>query len=80
MIEFDLSGHVLKANEQFLRGMGYNMAQIRGKHHSMFCEPAEVASNAYREFWSTLNRGEFVASRFKRIDSHGRPVWLEATY
>ncbi|MCO8164213.1 methyl-accepting chemotaxis protein [Pseudomonas sp. 21LCFQ010] len=80
VIEFDLSGHVLKANEQFLRGMGYNMAQIRGKHHSMFCEPAEVASNAYREFWSTLNRGEFVASRFKRIDSHGRPVWLEATY
>ena len=80
VIEFDLGGHVLKANEQFLRGMGYNMAQIRGKHHSMFCDPVEVASNAYRDFWATLNRGEFVASRFKRIDSHGRPVWLEATY
>lgn len=80
VIEFDLGGHVLKANDQFLRGMGYNMAQIRGKHHSMFCEPADVASNAYRDFWATLNRGEFVASRFKRIDSHGRPVWLEATY
>ena len=80
VIEFDLGGHVLTANDQFLRGMGYNLAQIKGKHHSLFCDPHETASSQYREFWATLNRGEFVASRFKRVDSSGRVVWLEATY
>ncbi|QHF05966.1 PAS domain-containing protein (plasmid) [Pseudomonas asturiensis] len=80
VIEFDLSGHVLTANEQFLRGMGYNLAQIKGKHHSLFCDPHEVSQAAYKDFWATLNRGEFVASRFKRVDSSGRDVWLEATY
>jgi len=80
VIEFDLSGHVLTANDRFLRGMSYNLAQIKGKHHSMFCDPQETASSQYKNFWATLNRGEFVASRFKRIDSSGRVVWLEATY
>ena len=80
VIEFSLTGHVLKANDQFLRGMGYNLAQIKGKHHSIFCDPAEVNSPQYKDFWATLNRGEFVASRFKRVDANGRVVWLEATY
>jgi methyl-accepting chemotaxis protein len=76
VIEFDLGGHVLTANDQFLRGMGYNLAQIKGKHHSLFCDPQETASSPYKEFWATLNRGEFVASRFKRVDSSWRVVWL----
>jgi methyl-accepting chemotaxis protein len=80
VIEFDLKGHVLTANDQFLRGMGYNLAQIQGKHHSLFCEPQESTSSQYKEFWAKLNRGEFIADRFKRIDSHGHVVWLEATY
>lgn len=80
VIEFDLGGHVLTANDQFLRGMGYSLAQIKGKHHSLFCDPQEAGSSQYKEFWATLNRGEFVANRFKRIDAHGRVVWLEATY
>ncbi|MBD8568252.1 PAS domain-containing methyl-accepting chemotaxis protein [Pseudomonas syringae] len=80
VIEFDLGGHVLTANDQFLRGMGYNLAQIKGKHHSLFCDPHEVSQASYKDFWATLNRGEFVASRFKRVDSSGRDVWLEATY
>jgi methyl-accepting chemotaxis protein len=80
VIEFNLSGEVLTANERFLEGMGYRLEQIQGKHHRMFCEPEEYNSQAYREFWARLNRGEFVAGRFKRIDSHGRTVWLEASY
>jgi methyl-accepting chemotaxis protein len=80
VIEFDLGGHVITANEQFLRGMGYSLGQIKGKHHSMFCAPHEASSSEYKAFWERLNRGEFVASRFKRIDSGGRTVWLEATY
>ncbi len=80
VIEFDLSGHVLMANEQFLKAMGYNLNQAKGSHHRIFCRPDEASSQKYKEFWSTLNKGEFVAGRFERVDSSGRTVWLEATY
>ncbi|OIN48869.1 chemotaxis protein [Pseudomonas azotoformans] len=80
VIEFDLGGHVLTANDRFLGGMGYSLAQIQGKHHRIFCEPEEYNSTEYQDFWKRLNAGEFVAARFKRVDSHGRVVWLEATY
>ncbi|MCY0111480.1 methyl-accepting chemotaxis protein [Pseudomonas monsensis] len=80
VIEFDLNGNVLNANERFLSGMGYSLAQIKGKHHRMFCLPEEYNSAEYQNFWRRLNNGEFVADRFKRIDSHGRTVWLEASY
>ena len=80
VIEFDLNGNVLNANERFLSGMGYSLAQIKGKHHRMFCTPDEYNSAEYQNFWRRLNNGEFVAERFKRVDSHGRTVWLEASY
>ena len=80
VIEFDLEGHVLTANERFLNSMGYTLAQIQGKHHRMFCEPEDYNSAEYQAFWKRLNAGEFVAARFKRVDSHGHAVWLEATY
>ncbi|AZF14252.1 PAS domain-containing methyl-accepting chemotaxis protein [Pseudomonas sp. R3-18-08] len=80
LIEFDLDGQVLTANDRFLNAMGYSLAQIQGKHHRMFCEPQEYNSPEYQQFWKRLNAGEFVAARFKRVDSHGRLVWLEATY
>ncbi|UVK87591.1 methyl-accepting chemotaxis protein [Pseudomonas sp. B21-051] len=80
VIEFDLNGNVLNANERFLQGMGYSLAQIKGKHHRMFCTPEEYNSAEYQNFWRRLNNGEFVANRFKRVDSHGRTVWLEASY
>ena len=80
VIEFDLGGHVLTANDRFLGGMGYSLAQIQGKHHRMFCEPQEYNSAEYQNFWNRLNNGEFVAARFKRVDSRGHVVWLEATY
>ncbi|AZD31790.1 Methyl-accepting chemotaxis sensor/transducer protein [Pseudomonas chlororaphis] len=80
VIEFDLNGNVLTANERFLNAMGYNLAQIQGKHHRTFCEPEEYNSTEYQAFWKRLNAGEFVAGRFKRIDSYGRVVWLEASY
>ena len=80
VIEFDLNGNVLSANDRFLNGMGYSLAQIKGKHHRTFCAPDEYNSAEYQNFWRRLNSGEFVAGRFKRIDSHGRTVWLEASY
>ncbi|MEN0105371.1 MAG: PAS domain-containing methyl-accepting chemotaxis protein [Pseudomonas sp.] len=80
VIEFNLKGEVINANDRFLGSMGYTLDQIKGKHHSMFCDPHEANSAAYKEFWAKLNRGEFVAGRFKRVDALGRVVWLEASY
>ena len=80
VIEFDLEGHVLKANQQFLLGVGYKEHEIIGKHHSMFCSPEEASSSEYAAFWQKLQKGEFVSSRFKRVNKYGDPVWLEATY
>ena len=80
VIEFDLNGNVLTANDRFLSGMGYSLAQIKGKHHRTFCLPEDYNSAEYQNFWRRLNAGEYVADRFKRVDSHGRAVWLEASY
>nr|WP_160286273.1 methyl-accepting chemotaxis protein [Pseudomonas knackmussii] len=80
VIEFNLDGEVLDANGRFLDAMGYSLAQIKGKHHRMFCEPSEYQSSQYQGFWDQLRRGEFVAGRFQRVDAHGRTVWLEASY
>ncbi|MDD1961522.1 methyl-accepting chemotaxis protein [Pseudomonas sp. 39004] len=80
VIEFGLDGTILTANERFLTTVGYRLEQIRGKHHRIFCEPAEANSPGYQAFWDKLRRGEYIAERFKRIDAHGRVVWLEASY
>ncbi|QXI30026.1 methyl-accepting chemotaxis protein [Pseudomonas vanderleydeniana] len=80
VIEFTLGGEVITANDQFLRAMGYSLPQIVGKHHRMFCSTEEANSSQYQAFWGRLNRGEYVADRFMRLDSQGREVWLEATY
>ncbi|NLU00185.1 MAG: PAS domain-containing protein [Pseudomonas lundensis] len=80
VIEFNLDGEVLTANDRFLHGMGYTLAQIQGKHHSLFCTAQEQNSAEYQAFWRRLIAGEFVAGRFQRVDSHGRDVWLEASY
>ncbi|MCK0163805.1 PAS domain-containing methyl-accepting chemotaxis protein [Marinobacter sp. S6332] len=80
VVQFNLDGTVITANEQFLQAMGYRLEQLVGKHHRIFCTPEEAASPEYTAFWTKLNNGEFVADRFKRIDSRGSEVWLEATY
>jgi methyl-accepting chemotaxis protein len=80
VIEFDLNGHVLTANDLFLQAMGYRLEQVKGKHHRLFCSSDIADSSEYQAFWDRLRRGEFVAQRFKRIDSQGRDVWLEASY
>ncbi|MQG93649.1 PAS domain S-box protein [Pseudomonas sp. MN1F] len=80
VIEFNLDGEVLTANDRFLQTVGYSLEQVRGKHHRMFCGPEEANSAGYQAFWDKLRRGEYVADRFKRVDAHGRTIWLEASY
>ncbi|HET7865224.1 MAG TPA: PAS domain S-box protein [Burkholderiaceae bacterium] len=80
VIEFKLDGTVLHANENFLRALGYTLDEVRGKHHSMFMDPAQAGSPEYRYFWDKLNRGQFEAGEFKRIGKGGKEVWIQASY
>ena len=80
VIEFKLDGTIVSANENFCKALGYSLAEIQGKHHSLFVAPAERDSAAYREFWAKLNRGEYQAGEFKRIGKGGREVWILASY
>lgn len=80
VIEFSLDGIILKANDNFLKSMGYSKSQILGKHHKMFCDQKEIESQEYKDFWQKLRSGAFVSDRFKRFDSKGDEVWLEASY
>lgn len=80
VVEFDMAGHVLDANDNFLAVMGYELGDIQGEHHRVFCDDDYASSLEYRKFWQKLNRGEFDAGRYKRIGADGRVVWIQATY
>lgn len=80
VIEFNMDGTIVTANENFLNAMGYSLAEVQGKHHSLFVTPTDRDSGAYREFWAKLNRGEFQAAEYKRIAKGGKEVWILATY
>jgi methyl-accepting chemotaxis protein len=80
VIEFDMDGTVRKANDNFALVMGYTSAEVAGKHHSMFVEPAFAAGAEYRASWARLNRGESEHGTFKRIAKGGREVWISASY
>ena len=80
VIEFDMQGNVLEANANFLAVMDYDLSDIQGEHHRMFCEPEYASSAEYKKFWQKLNRGEFDAGRYKRLGNHGKVVWIQATY
>lgn len=80
VIEFDLDGHVLKANRNFLNAMGYTSREIQGQHHSIFCSLEYTQSEEYRDFWLKLNEGKFVSGRFHRVGKFNRDVWIQATY
>lgn len=79
-IEFTPQGIVLQANDNFLKVIGYTLAEVRGQHHSMFIDPAEAKAEPYQNFWKALARGEFYSGEFRRIGKGHREVWLEATY
>lgn len=80
VIEFNLDGTVITANENFLSAMGYRLDEIHGKRHAMFVEPEFANSAEYADFWSRLNRGEFQSGEYKRIGKGGREVWIQASY
>ena len=80
VIEFNLDGTVIVANDNFLKTLGYRLDEIQGKHHSMFVESDYRDSIGYREFWDSLRRGEYQAAEYKRVAKGGRVVWIQASY
>ncbi|WP_313060524.1 methyl-accepting chemotaxis protein, partial [Agrobacterium cavarae] len=80
VIEFDLHGNVLDANANFCAALGYELSDIVGKHHRIFCDQDFVNSSDYRDFWSALASGSFKTGEFKRRRKDGREIWIEASY
>lgn len=80
VIEFNLDGTILTANDNFLNVLGYRLDEVQGKHHSIFVEPSQRQSMEYQNFWNRLSRGEFDSGQYKRISKTGQEVWIQASY
>ena len=80
VIEFTPDGTVVTANDNFLKTLGYTLAEIQGKHHRIFCDPTYTASPEYGAFWAKLNRGEFDQGIYCRITKGGKEIWIQASY
>lgn len=80
VIHFNLDGTIIEANDNFLNALGYTIAEIRGKHHSIFVESQYGNSSEYQEFWQKLRKGEFQTAEYKRIGKGGKEIWIQASY
>ncbi len=80
VIEFTLDGTIIRANDNFLKALGYTLDEVKGQHHSMFAEATYRQSPEYRAFWQKLGRGEFDAGQYKRLGKGGREIWIQASY
>lgn len=80
VIEFELDGRIIHANENFLRTFGYTFDEIRGRHHRMFVDPNVAATEEYRLFWQKLGAGEYDAGQFQRVGREGQEIWIQSSY
>ena len=80
VVEFELDGTIITANDNFLNATGYTLAEVQGRHHSMFVEAAVRDSKEYHEFWERLNRGEYTSGEYKRLGKGGKQVWIQGSY
>jgi len=80
VIEFDLDGRILTANQNFLDLFGCHLEEIRGQPHSIFCPPEVAHSADYQELWQGLRRGEYESGEYRRLALDGRDLWIQASY
>ncbi|MGP1718482.1 MAG: methyl-accepting chemotaxis protein [Methylophilus sp.] len=80
VIEFDLKGNILSANDNFAAVTGYSAQEIVGNHHSMFVAPDYKDTTEYRQFWENLALGVANNGQFKRFGKDNREIWLQASY
>ena len=80
VIEFDLDGTIITANDNFLKTLGYGLQEIQGRHHSLFVDCDYAKSGEYRDFWKRLSSGEFFSDKFCRVGKDGKEIWIQASY
>ena len=80
VIAFSPDGHVQHANGNFLQCLGYQLDDVLGQHHRMFCTRDYAASPAYASFWDGLRQGRYHQGQVQRVSRQGRTVWMEASY
>lgn len=80
VVQFNMDGAIVSANENFLAAVGYDFDEIKGRHHAMFVDPEYAAGQEYRQFWEALNRGEYQTGEYRRVGRGGKQVWIQATY
>lgn len=80
IIEFDMKGNVLEANQLFLNTVGYNLSEIINHHHRMFVHPDERNTDSYRDFWNRLRSGESFSGEFRRVGKRGNDIWIFGSY
>lgn len=78
IIEFEPNGTIIQANDNFLSSVNYNLSDIKGQHHRIFCDDDFYHENP--TFWDDLSQGLFKSGQFLRKNSHNEHIWLEATY
>lgn len=80
IIEFDIQGNIVHANENFLHMMGYELDEIKGQHHQIFVNSDDIDSEEYRKFWERLSSGESFQGNFQRITKNGEMIHLKGVY
>lgn len=80
VIEFDLDGTILEANDNFLASLGYTIDEVKGRHHRIFVDAGYAASDEYRKFWEKLRRGQYDSGQYTRVGKTGSTVWIQASY
>ena len=74
-----MDGKILMANQNFLDAMGYTLAEVQGKHHQIFVDPAYAKSPEYKKFWETLRSGKYMSAEYRRFGKGGKEVWIQAS-
>ncbi|NVK32448.1 MAG: PAS domain S-box protein [Gammaproteobacteria bacterium] len=80
VIEFEVDGTIRHANKNFLDTLGYRLDEVKGAHHSMFCDRNYTSSKDYQAFWQDLAAGQFKSDEFCRKHKNGKDVWIQASY
>jgi methyl-accepting chemotaxis protein len=80
IIEFNMDGTIITANDNFLSLMGYSLSELQGKHHRIFCSKDYSESAEYQAFWDKMNQGQFDTGEYIRLGKNGDAVYIQASY
>jgi methyl-accepting chemotaxis protein len=80
VMELDMDGTVLAANDRYLKMFGYTLAEILGQQYTLFVNPADREAAEYRALWEHMRAGQYEQGRFRRMGKNGQEVWVRASF